>query len=200
MYRQHQDASAGSEQPYSFSAGSSQFSAGSSQFNYSPFNSGMAGIIDPGFQSSPHHLSPRPVLQRQATHRRHLSADSQVVARAPSRSLSPRLTNAIPVRNANSPFTPRDRALPSKDITAETIVRLSITITTVQSRHTIYILYITGSTWLVLPPLLTMPSSADISICLCIDRHLRCLHSVLQPKFLRRCRHYNAQKQFSDPA
>ena len=79
--------------------------------------------MDPNFQNNPQHLSPsaRPVIDRQSTHSRHSSNEWHGHQRQPSSSLSPRFSNATPVKNVSSSFTPTDRALPSRDVTPETI-------------------------------------------------------------------------------
>ncbi len=108
MYHQP-SASAGAEQQYH------QFSA-STSYGYTPMSANMPGIIAPQYQSSPRHLSPRP-MQNSPLHRRHASTGSQGLGRAGSRSLSPGL--GTPGRS--TPFTPMDRSLPSKSATSETI-------------------------------------------------------------------------------
>ena len=111
MYRQQQDAVAGSQQY--------QFSAGPSPYGYSPFPPNMTGVMPQNFHSSPQHLSPRPVMPRQPSHARHSSIESQSGLRAASRSLSPGLSTATPTRTLA--FTPTDRTLPSKRVSAETV-------------------------------------------------------------------------------
>lgn len=114
MYRQHQHqpAGAGVEQQYAISASGPSF-------NFPAFPSSINGAIDHPYQSSPQHLSPP--LDRHFAHARQTSNDWHGQHRQPSSSLSPQISNATPVPSAPPGFTPTDRALPAKNVTADTI-------------------------------------------------------------------------------
>ena len=120
MYRQHGDASAGPEQQY-------QLSAGSSLFNYSPFSASTHSMLDTAFQNSPQHLSPaaRPI-SRQTSHVRNASTEWQSQQTQSTGSSSPRPKSSTPSKSVSSKcilssFTPQDRSLPSRNVNADTI-------------------------------------------------------------------------------
>ncbi|KAK3686714.1 hypothetical protein LTR37_019551 [Vermiconidia calcicola] len=111
MYRQQHVSGIDPEQQY-------QISANSSSLNYAPFPGSTAGIADTAFQSGQHHLSPpmRSGPSRQTIHSRQPSNEWQ-----PSNSLSPHPNRSNQGGDSTAPFKPIDRALPSRDVSAETI-------------------------------------------------------------------------------
>lgn len=114
MYRQHYDGSAGGEHQYQLSANGS--------FDYS------MGMMDHTFQAAPQHLSPamRPSVPRQPSHSRQSSSEWQGIPRQTG-SLSPRYRQSTPVNNSTPSYVPTDRALPSTNVTAETITDAYVT-------------------------------------------------------------------------
>lgn len=114
MFRNQDLNSAGAGQQYQHSASST------SSFSFSPFSATMQGIMSTNFDS-PRHLSPadNPAMPRPGSRS---TPERQGHSRNKSGSLSPHLARSSPLRNsATAPFTPPDRALPSKDVTGATI-------------------------------------------------------------------------------
>ncbi|KAK5172571.1 uncharacterized protein LTR77_002691 [Saxophila tyrrhenica] len=107
MYRHYQPGNA-DEQQY-------QIDANSQPFVYSSFQH-PTNSIEPQLQQTQHLSPPR----RTPGHSRHTSNESNIAPGHHSRSLSPQVRNSTPSRNAS--FTPTDRTLPSRHVTADSIV------------------------------------------------------------------------------
>ncbi|CAK4032667.1 ARS-binding 2 [Lecanosticta acicola] len=115
MYRH--DPGAGAEQHYQLQAGS-----GSSPFAQAHFDSPIYGI-DPALHNRPQHLHPATRLgQRSSPHMRQSSNELSASMQPPTS--SPRMNNSTPGPGNASLYSPTDRRLPPKDVSAENIAEV----------------------------------------------------------------------------